>query len=74
MAETERKFPVDPHLDFPNVVVPVHEMVAEDYAHLMADAPIVNQDEHYLWHAVIDTEQDRVAYLMCTPKAWIVQD
>lgn len=70
--EDERTYPVDPNLNFENAVIPVEELHAEDYASLLADAPIIaGQAEDYEWYAVINADEECYAHLLCVPKKWI---
>jgi predicted Fe-S protein YdhL (DUF1289 family) len=67
---TERTYPVDPNLEFKNVVVPVDELGAEDYASVLKGCPLIT-DDRFEWYAVINTDKQQIWHLICTPKAWI---
>lgn len=73
--ESERKYPVDPNLEFKNAVIPVEELFGDDYIAVMKDCPLmVSHADDYEWYAVFDIDNSCVAHMICVPKKWIPED
>jgi hypothetical protein len=71
----ERKYPVDPNLNFDNTVVPVEELTGDDYLAVMKDCPLITSHaDDYEWYAVIDRDQSCIAHMICVPKQWIPEN
>lgn len=74
-TESERQYPVDPNLQFPNAVVPIEELTADDYLAVMKDCPLItSHSDDYEWYAVVDVEKSCLAHVICVPKKWIPKD